>query len=108
MREILFQSVGSFEKEIYWERTIHPTVRGGFSVRAGPNDSSMLATLNALELDIGDNSPRKSLTVTRLQQDNFNFPWAIYMQAKTGHETPWNVKRLRNNQWTKEIIKAGR
>ena len=30
------------------------------------------------------------------------------MQAKTGHETPGNVKRLRNDQWTREIIKAGR
>ena len=30
------------------------------------------------------------------------------MQAKTGHETPGNVKRLRNDQLTKEIIKAGR
>ena len=30
------------------------------------------------------------------------------MQAKTGHETPGNVKRLRNNQLNKEIIKAGR
>ena len=106
MREILFQLVRSFEKEIYWERTIHPTVRGGFSVRASPNDSSTSATLNALEPDIGDNSPRESLTVTRLQGDNlpesdiednypresittkhlqrddFEFPWAIYMQAK--------------------------
>ena len=108
MREILFQSVRSFEKEIYWERTIHPTVRGGFSVRAGPNDSSTSATLNALELDIEDNSPRESLTATCLQQDNFNFPWAIYMQAKTGHETPGNVKRLRNDQRTKENLKAGR
>ena len=30
------------------------------------------------------------------------------MQAKTGHETPGNIKRLRNDQLTKEIIKAGR
>ena len=30
------------------------------------------------------------------------------MQAKTGHETPGNIKRLQNNQQTKEIMKAGR
>ena len=99
---------GPSKKKIYWERTIHPTVRGGFLVRAGPNEGSTSATLNALEPDTGDNSPRESLTVTRLQRDNFDFPWAIYMQAKTGHETPGNVKRLRNDQRTKEIIKAGR
>ena len=28
------------------------------------------------------------------------------MQAKTGHETPGNVKRLRNDQQTKKIRKA--
>ena len=77
-------------------------------MRAGPNEGSTSATLNALEPDTGDNSPRESLTATRLQQDNFDFPWAIYMQAKTGHETPGNVKRLRNDQRTKEIVKAGR
>ena len=108
MREILFKPVRPFKKEIHWECTIHPAVRGGFSIRAGPNDGSTSATLNALEPDIEDNSPRESLTATRLQRDNFNFPWAIYMQAKTGHETLGNVKRLRNDQGTKEIIKAGR
>ena len=30
------------------------------------------------------------------------------MQAKTGHETPGNVKRLQNDQLTKEIRKAER
>ena len=30
------------------------------------------------------------------------------MQAKTGHETPGNVKRLRNDQRTKEIRRARR
>ena len=77
-------------------------------MRAGPNGGSTSATLNALEPDTGDNPPKESLTATRLQRDNFEFPWAIYMQAKTGHETPGNVKRLRNDQQTKEIIKAGR
>ena len=41
-----------------------------------------------------------------LQQDNFELPWAIYMQAKTGHETPGDVKRLQNDQWIKDIRKA--
>ena len=67
-------------------------------MRAGPNGGSTLATLNALEPDPGDNPPKESLTATRLQQDNFEFPWAIYMQAKTGYETPGNVKRLQNDQ----------
>ena len=93
---------------MYWECTIHPAVRGGFSIRVSPNDDSTSATLNALEPDIEDNSPRESSTATRLQRDNFNFPWAIYMQAKTGHETPGNVKRLQNDHRTKEVIKAGR
>ena len=108
MRETLFQPFRLLEKEIYWECTSHPAVRGGFSVRAGSNNNSTSAILNGIELTIEDNSPRESLTATRQQQDNFIFPWAIYMQAKTGHETPENVKRLQNDQRTKEIIKGGR
>ena len=99
---------GTSKKAIHWECTSHPAVRGGFSVKAGLTDGSMLATMNAIELDIEDNSPRESLTATCLQQDSFNFPWAIYMQAKTGHETPGNVKRLQNDQLTKKIINLGR
>ena len=30
------------------------------------------------------------------------------MEAKTGHETSGNVKRLQNDQQTRQIIKAGR
>ena len=108
MREILPQPVRPLEKEIHWEYTSHPAVREGFSIKACSNDGSTSATLNALDPDIEDNPPRESLTTTRLQQDNFDLPWAIYMQAKTGHETPGNVKRLQNDQRTKEIIKAGR
>ena len=108
MREILFQSVGSFETEIYWERTIHSTIRRGFSVRAGPNDSLMSATLNALEPDIEDNSFRESSTDTRLQRDSSNCPRAIYMQVKTGYEIPGKFKELRNGQQTKETMKSGR
>ena len=67
MGKVLSQEVRPFEKEIYWERTSHPTVRGGFLVRAGPNEGSTSATLNVLEPDTGDNSPKEFLTVTRLQ-----------------------------------------
>ena len=93
---------------IHWECTSPPAVKGGFSVSAGLNDGSTSATLNTIEPDIGDKPPRESPTATRLQRDNFNFSWAIYMQAKTGHETPGNVKRLRNDQLTKEIRRAER
>ena len=77
-------------------------------MRAGPNGGSTSATLNALEPDPGDNPPKEALIATCLQRDNFELPWAIYMQAKTGHETPGNVKRLQNDQQTKEIRKSGR
>ena len=77
-------------------------------MRANPNRGLKSATLNALDHDPGDNPPKESLMATRLQRDNFELSWAIYMQAKTGHETPGNVKRLRNDQQTKEIRKAGR
>ena len=87
---------------IHGECSGTPAVGGGFSIRAGPNDGVMLAPLNTIEPDIDDKSPRESLTTrdwaetiaTRLQRDNFNLPWAIYVRAKTGHETPGNVKRL--------------
>ena len=108
MRKILSQSVRQFKKENYWKRTIYPAVRGGFLIRASPNDGSTPATLNALEPDIKGDSPKGSLATTRLQRDNFKFPWAIYMQAKPGHKTPGNVKRLQNDQQTKQIIKTGR
>ena len=77
-------------------------------MRADPNRGSKLATLNALDPDPEDNPSKESQMATHLQRDNFELPWAIYMQAKTGHETPGNVKRLRNDQRTKEIRKAGR
>ena len=77
-------------------------------MRADPNRGSKSATLNALDPDPRDNPSKESLMATLLQQDNFELSWAIYMQAKTGHETPGNVKRLRNDQQTKEIRKARR
>ena len=67
MGKVLSQEVRPFEKEIYWERASHPTVGGGFLVRAGPNGGSTSATLNALEPDTGDNPPKESLIATRLQ-----------------------------------------
>ena len=75
-------------------------------MRADPNRGSKLATLNALDPDPGGNPSKESLMATHLQQDNFELPWAIYMQAKTGHETPGDVKRLQNDQRTKDIRKA--
>ena len=75
-------------------------------MRADPNGGLKSATLNALDPDPGDDSLKESLMAVHLQRDNFELPWAIYMQAKTGHETPGNVKRLRNDQQTKEIRKA--
>ncbi len=75
-------------------------------MRANPNRGLKSATLNALDPDPGDTPSKESLMATHLQRDNFELPWAIYMQAKTGHETPGNVKRLWNNQQTKEIRKA--
>ena len=77
-------------------------------MRADPNGGLKSATLNALDPDPGDDSSKESLMAVHLQRDNFELPWAIYMQAKTGHETPGNVKRLRNDQQTKEIRKARR
>ena len=100
--------VGSSEKEIHWERTIHSTVRRGFLVEAGPNNGLTLATLNALEPDLGDNPSRESSTDTRLQRDSANCPRAIYMPVKTGYETPGKFKELRNGQRTKETMKSGR
>ena len=73
MRETSPQAAELFEKEVCWKHTIHPTVGGGFSVEAGSSNGSMSATLNVLELDIEDHSPRESL-VTSLQQwveDNY-------------------------------------
>ena len=32
----------------------------------------------------------------------------MYIQVKPGHETSGNVKRLRNDQHTKQIVKAGK
>ena len=100
--KVLCQGVRPFKKEIYWERTSHPAVGGGFLVRVGPNGGSMSATLTELEPDPVDNPPMESLIATRLQRDNFELPWAIYMQARTGHETPGNIKRLWNDQRTKK------
>ena len=67
-------------------------------MRADPNGGSKLVTLNALYPYPGDYPSKESLMATYLQGDNFELPWAIYMQAKTGHETPGNVKRLGNDQ----------
>ena len=77
-------------------------------MRADPNGGLKSATLNALDPDPGIDSLKESLRAVHLRRDDFQLPWAIYMQAKTGHETPGNVKRLRNDQRTKEIRKAGR
>ena len=71
-REAFSQVTELFEKEVCRKRTIHPTV-GGFSVEAGSSNGSTSATLNVLEPDIEDHSPRESL-VTSLQQwveDNY-------------------------------------
>ena len=73
-----------------------------------PEQRFEVGPLNALDPDPGDNPSKESQMATHLQQDNFELPWAIYMQAKIGHETPGNVKRLQNDQQTKEIRKAGR
>ena len=71
----------------------------------------MSATLNTLEPDIGnhspreplvtslqqwvkDNDPREAVTSTGLQQDNFECPGAINMQAKVRHENPGSAERL--------------
>ena len=75
-------------------------------MRANPNRGLKSATLNALDPDPETDSLKESLRAVHLQRDDFQLPWAIYMQAKTGHETPGNVKRLRNDQRTKEIRKA--
>ena len=75
-------------------------------MRADPNGGLKSATLNALDPNPGDDSLKESLMTVHLQKDHFELSWAIYMKAKTGHETPGNVKRLRNDQRTKEIRKA--
>ena len=75
-------------------------------MRADPNGGLKSATLNALDPDPGTDSLKESLRAVHLRRDDFQLPWAIYMQAKTGHETPGNVKRLRNDQQTKEIRKG--
>ena len=75
-------------------------------MRADPNGGLKSATLNALDPDPGTDSLKESLRAVHLRRDDFQLPWAIYMQAKTGHETPGDVKRLRNDQRTKEIRKA--
>ena len=80
----------SFEKEIYWKHTIHPTVRGRFSVRTGPNDGSTSATLNVLDPDIKDEPLR-----------------ATHMQPTTGHENPGISQGPRNDQQINEVIKLG-
>ena len=64
MREVLLQSFGSFKKEIYWEHTIHSTVRRGFSVRAGPDKGPMLAPLKSINSDPDDKSSRDLPTTT--------------------------------------------
>ena len=78
--------VGSPEKEIHWEHPIHSTVRGGFLVEAGPNQGLTLATLNALELDLGDNPSREPSTDKCLQTYRANCARAIYMSVETGME----------------------
>ena len=108
MGKVLLKLVGSSEKEIHWERTIHSTDRRGFLVEVGPNNGLTSATLNALEPDLGDNPSRESSTDTRLQRDSANCPRAIYMPVKTGCETPGKFKKLQNGQRTKETMKSGR
>ena len=46
----------------------------------------MLATLNALEPDPGDNPSREPSTDPPLQTDSANHPQAICMSVKTGME----------------------
>ena len=75
-------------------------------MRADPNGGLESATLNTLDPDSETDSVKESLRAVHLRKNNFQLPWAIYMQAKTGHETPGDVKRLRNDQQTKNIRKA--
>ena len=75
-------------------------------MRADPNGGLESATLNTLDPDSETDSVKESLRAVYLQKNNFQLPWAIYMQAKTGHETPGDVKRLQNDQRTKDIRKA--
>ena len=75
-------------------------------MRADPNGGLESATLNTLDPDSETDSVKESLRAVHLRKNNFQLPWAIYMQAKTGHETPGDVKRLRNDQRTKNIRKA--
>ena len=75
-------------------------------MKADPNGGLESATLNTLDPDSETDSVKESLRAVHLRKNDFQLPWAIYMQAKTGHETPGNVKRLRKDQRTKEIRNA--
>ena len=83
------------------------------------------ATLNMLEPDIGnhspreplvtslqqwvkDNDPREAVTSTGLQQDDFECPGASNMQAKVRHENPRSVEGLRQEQQTRTLLKEFR
>ena len=93
-----------------------PTVGRGFSVRAGPDNGSASAPLKSINSDLEDKLSREPPTTTDLtktitiwlQQGKFDLPWAIYIQVKLGHGTPGNVKRLQNDQLTREIRRAAR
>ena len=85
-------------------------------VRAGPDNGSASAPLKSINSDLDDKLSRDPPTTTdmtktitiRLQQGKFDLPWAIYIRVKLGHETPGNIKRLQNDQLTREIRKAAR
>ena len=68
----------------------------------------MSATLNALESDIEEDPPAGSQITTHIKKDNFEIPLAMYIQVKPGPETLEKVKRLRNDQHIKQIIRAGK
>ena len=73
-----------------------------------------MAPSKPIHSDPGDKAtkePPKDTDLTKiiqLQKGEFDFPWAVYIHAKLGHETPGNVKQLRNDQLTQEIRKAAR